>query len=45
MIYDAKRKFTYNFFKNFAFSGSNSLILSQKGLEEYIMNLESVEDI
>lgn len=45
LIYDAKRKYNFNFFKNFAFSGPDFMNLSQKSLEEYIMNLENPHDI
>lgn len=44
-IYDAKRKYNYNFFKNFAFSGPDQMELSQKSLEEYILNLENPHDV
>jgi hypothetical protein len=45
MVHDAKRKYNFSFFKNFAFSGPDQMELSQKSLEEYIMNLESVQDV
>lgn len=44
-IQEAKRKYNISFFKNFAFSGPDQLLLSQKALEEYIMNLENPADI
>ena len=45
LIHEAKRKYNYSFFKNFAFSGPDQMELSQKSLEEYIINLESVQDV
>jgi len=44
-VHEAKRKYNFSFFKNFAFSGANQMELSQRSLEEYISNLESVEDV
>ena len=34
-----------NFFKNFAFSGVDQMEMTQRALEEYILNLESEQDI
>lgn len=34
-----------NFFKNFAFTGADQMEMTQKSLEEYILNLESEADI
>lgn len=45
MIHEAKRKYNYNFFKNFAFTGPDQMTLSQRSLEEYIINLENVNDV
>jgi hypothetical protein len=39
-VYEAKKKYNYSFFKNFAFSGPDAMTLSQKSLEEYILSLE-----
>ena len=44
-VHEAKRKYNYNFFKNFAFTGADQMDLSQRSLEEYIMNLENVADV
>jgi len=44
-VHEAKKKYNYNFFKNFAFSGPDQMSLTQKSLEEYILNLESVADV
>ena len=44
-MHEAKRKFNYSFFKNFAFSGPDQMILTQKSLEEYILNLDSVFEV
>lgn len=45
MIHEAKRKYNFSFFKNFAFTGSDQLTMSQKSLEEYILNIENVNDV
>jgi hypothetical protein len=45
MIIEAKRKYNFSFFKNFAFTGPDHLEMTQRSLEEYIINLESVQDI
>lgn len=45
MMFEAKRQYNYNFFKNFAFSGPDSLKMSQRSLEEFIMNTDSAKDI
>ena len=45
LVHEAKKKYSYSFFKNFAFSGPDQMELSQRSLEEYIMNLESVQDV
>ena len=45
LVHEAKKKYNYSFFKNFAFSGPDQMQLSQRSLEEYIMNLESVQDV
>lgn len=45
LVHEAKRKYNYNFFKNFAFSGPEQMTLTQKSLEEYIINLESPADV
>ena len=42
---EAKRKYNVNFFKNFAFSGADQMEMTQRSLEEYILNLESEQDI
>ncbi len=42
---EAKRKFNKNFFKNFAFTGPDQAILTQKSLEEYIINMDASQDI
>lgn len=39
-IAESKAKYNINFFKDFAFSGANQVQLSQKALEEYIINME-----
>lgn len=45
LVHEAKRKYNFSFFKNFAFSGANQMELSQRSLEEYIINLESADDV
>jgi hypothetical protein len=45
LIFEAKRRFNHNFFKNFAFAGADSAELTQKSLEEFIINLENPMDI
>lgn len=42
---EAKRKYNYNFFKNFAFSGADQMEMTQRSLEEFIINLESVKEV
>lgn len=42
---EAKRKYNLNFFKNFAFGGVDQMEMTQKALEEYILNLESEHDV
>jgi hypothetical protein len=44
-VHEAKRKYNFNFFKNFAFSGPEQMTLTQKSLEEYILNIENEADI
>lgn len=44
-IYEAKQKYGIEFFKNFAFSGPEASQLSQKALEEYIINQEDPKEI
>lgn len=44
-MYEAKRKYNYSFFKNFAFTGPEQALLTQRSLEEYILNLESPADV
>jgi hypothetical protein len=44
-VIEAKRKYNVNFFKNFAFSGADQMEMTQRSLEEYILNLESEQDI
>lgn len=44
-MYSAKKKYNHDFFKNFAFTGPDSTSLTQKSLEEYIINLENPGDI
>jgi len=39
-VFEAKKNYNYNFFKNFAFSSSDSLQMSQKALEEFILNTD-----
>jgi hypothetical protein len=41
LVIEAKRKYNVNFFKNFAFSGADQMEMTQRSLEEYILNLES----
>ena len=45
LVIEAKRKYNVNFFKNFAFSGADQMEMTQRSLEEYIVNLESEQDI
>jgi hypothetical protein len=45
LVIEAKRKYNVNFFKNFAFSGADQMEMTQRSLEEYILNLESEQDI
>ena len=45
MVQEAKKKFPQSFFKNFAFTGPDQLALSQKSLEEYILNVENPKDV
>jgi len=43
VLADALKTYDIKFFKQFAFSGRDSLKLSQKGLEEYIQNINNSE--
>jgi hypothetical protein len=45
LVFEAKKNYNYNFFKNFAFSGPDSLQMSQSALEEFIVNTDSIKDI
>lgn len=45
LVFEAKKNYNYNFFKNFAFSGPDSLQMSQRALEEFIVNSDSQKDI
>ncbi|CDW78620.1 UNKNOWN [Stylonychia lemnae] len=42
---EAKRQFKLGFFKNFAFTGQDHLTLTQKSLEEYILNMDNPQEI
>lgn len=44
-VFEAKRQYNFNFFKNFAFSGPDALTMTQRSLEEFIMNTDNAKDI
>ena len=45
-LYDAAvTKFDVEFFKQFSFSGKDSLKMAQRGLEEYILSIEDNKDV